>query len=112
MNRAGLTLLEVMIALVILSLVGAGVLEVIGGTMRTDERARVWAQAVEHAEDQMEQMKIDGFGDALGRTEPLAGGFSRSVHAQAFSNGTALVTVEVQLPAGGQYRLRRLFKSL
>ena len=58
--QRGLTLLEVMVALVILSLVALGYLQLFHGSHRLVGAAREWSQAVEYAQDAMERVKLGG----------------------------------------------------
>jgi prepilin-type N-terminal cleavage/methylation domain-containing protein len=109
--RRGFTLLEAMVALVILGLVVLGYMELFGTTVRTSGAAEAWSQAVAYAEDGMERLKLEP-GEAAGRGgEALPGGFERRVHAQPWQNGLQHVTVVVTLPGGGEFTLSRLVES-
>ena len=101
--RPGLTLLEVLVALLILSLVVAGYLEVFHGSHLLLARSRVWSQAMTYAADGMEQAKL---GDT--RAVSLPGGFRRQVTSAQWSSGIDMVTVTVTLPDGARFDLRRL----
>jgi prepilin-type N-terminal cleavage/methylation domain-containing protein len=106
--RRGLTLLETMVALVILGLVVLGYLELFGTTVRAAGGAETWSQAIAYAEDGMERIKLDP-GDAVSRgEETLPGGFGRRANAQPWQNGLQHVTVIVTLPGGGEFALSRL----
>src|SRR4051795_11629512 len=59
-GRRGLTLLEVMVALMILSLVGLSYLQLFHQSHRIVGDSRQWTQAVEYAEDGMERAKLEG----------------------------------------------------
>ena len=108
MNRRGLTLLEVMVALVILGLVVTGYLEAFAGTTRATDDARIWSQAVVYAEDAMESM-LSGQEALRGRSaEPLGGGFSRQVSVTPWASGIDRVTVTIRLPRGASYAVERL----
>ena len=98
MKRNGLTLLESMVALVILGLVVTGFLEVFQGSSRLARNAETWSTAVAYAEDGMELVKS---GEELPR-EALPGGFERHVETQPWRRGIRLVTVIVSLPDGGR----------
>lgn len=107
-GRRGLTLLEVMVALVILSLVAVGYLGVFQGSHQIVARSRAWSDAIGYAADGMEQTKLDlpGAGD-----QPVAllpDGFRREVTAKPWQPGLALITVTVALPDGRRFELRRL----
>ena len=95
--RRGLTLLEVLVALLILSVVVAGYLELFHGSHLLLSRSRLWSQAIAYAADGMEQAK-------LGETQPvsLPGGFQRQVAV------TDVITVTVLLPDVARFELRRL----
>ena len=106
--RQGLTLLETMVALVILGLVVLGYLELFGTTVRAAGGAETWSQAVAYAEDGMERVKLVPE-EAVGRgADALPGGFERRVSAQPWQNGLQHVTVVVTLPGGGEFALSRL----
>ncbi len=108
MKRDGLTLLETMVALVILGLVALGFLEVFAGSSRVTLNMEHWSRAVAYAEDAMEQVKIDPSTAWARPREDLGGGFRRLVEAVSWRDGVQLVTVEISLPDGGQFSLRRL----
>jgi type II secretion system protein I len=113
-HRRGLTLLEVMVALVILGLVATAVLEVFGGSVRAAGSSREWSQAVVYAEEAMERTKLIGSVSDAGMVsapEPLAGGFERWVETDAWTAGVRMVTVVVAFPAGGKFELSRLVRA-
>jgi prepilin-type N-terminal cleavage/methylation domain-containing protein len=101
--RRGLTLLEVLVALIILSMVVAAYLELFHGGQLLLGRSRAWTQAIAYAADGMEQAK-------LGETNPVAlpGGYQRRVTAAAWGPGLDMITVTVTLPSGARFDLRRL----
>jgi prepilin-type N-terminal cleavage/methylation domain-containing protein len=102
-----MTLLEVMLALVILGLVGLGYLQLLHQSHRLINDSRGWSQAVGYAEDAMEGVKLRG-----APTHPvldnLPGGFRRQVTAALWRPGLTAVKVTVTLPGGGQFDLNRL----
>jgi prepilin-type N-terminal cleavage/methylation domain-containing protein len=102
-RRGGLTLLEVLVALAILSLVVAGYLELFHGGHVLLARSRVWTQAIAYASDGMERAKL---GDR--RTVTLPGGFRRQVTSAAWAPGIESITVRVTLPDGARFDLRAL----
>jgi len=114
-SARGLTLLETMVALVILGIVVTSYLEVLGGALRVVDHARTWSRAVAYAEDGMEQVKLAPAGPAaaLSAPERLAGGFERWVETRQWGEGDGLVhvTIRVTLPGGGRYALEQLVRS-
>ena len=114
MRRDGLTLLETMVALVILGLVVLGFLAVFQGSARLAADSETWSQAVAYAADAMEAVKI-GAGRAgaagVAAREALPGGFERQIESQAWREGVRLVTVSVLLPGGGRVTLHRLVEA-
>ena len=111
MRRDGLTLLETMVALVILGLVVLGFLAVFQGSARLAADSETWSQAVTYAADAMEAVKIDAARAGAGAREALPGGFERRIESQAWREGVRLVTVSVLLPGGGRVTLHRLVEA-
>ena len=108
MNRRGLTLLETMIALVILGLVGVAFLGVFTQAARTTTDLDLWSTAVGHAEAGMELAVVDASSATMRSPEQLSGGFTRVTTVQPWVGSTDLVTVTVEFPDGRRYALRRL----
>jgi prepilin-type N-terminal cleavage/methylation domain-containing protein len=104
-SRSGLTLLEVLIALVILGLVGTGFLETFAGALRTTARVRDWAQALVYAEQGQEEVKV---GESRIAEAPLGGGFSRHIALRQWRPGIDRATVTVILPDSTRLQLDRL----
>jgi prepilin-type N-terminal cleavage/methylation domain-containing protein len=102
-----MTLLEVMLALVILGLVGLGYLELLHQTHRLIGDSRRWSQAVGYAEDAMEGVKLRGV-PMHPVLDELPGGFRRQVSATLWRPGLTAVEVTVTLPGGGKFDLDRL----
>lgn len=102
-GRRGLTLLEVIVAMLILSVVLAGYLELFHGSHLLLARSRIWAQAVAYAADGMEEAKLDET-----RAVSLPDGFRRRVTAATWAPGIRVITVTVTLPDGSHFDLRRL----
>jgi len=102
-RRSGLTLLETMVALVILGLVVVGFLAVFQGSTRLARDSERWAEAVAYAEDAMEAVKLDPQELLAPARVELRGGFARSVETRAWGgdDSVRLVTVVVTLPDGG-----------
>ena len=114
MNRRGMTLLEVMVAMVILGLVVATYLELFSGALRGAGAAQTWSQAVAYATDGMERAKLAPETCRLPASEQLSGGFARRCETRAreasdLQSGLTALRVVVTLPGGGgQYVLERL----
>jgi prepilin-type N-terminal cleavage/methylation domain-containing protein len=108
LSRTGLTLLEVMVALVILGLVVTGFLETFAGALRASADGRTWAQALVYAEDGQEAVKIEGAVRATGSETPLGGGFTRRITLRPWREGVTRATVTVTLPKGARFELDRL----
>lgn len=104
-----MTLLEAMIAIVVLGLTAAGFLGALQTSSRATHDAEVWAHAVAYAESAMEETKLGAVAaDPLSASLP--GGYKREVSAQSWVGGAhmQLVTVRITLPGGGHFILRRL----
>jgi prepilin-type N-terminal cleavage/methylation domain-containing protein len=102
-----MTLLEVMLALVILGLVGLGYLELLHQSHRLISDSRRWSQAVGYAEDAMERVKLHG-APIQPVVDNLPGGFRRKVAATSWRSGLTAVEVTLTLPGGGRFDLDRL----
>lgn len=111
MNRRGLTLLEVMVALVILGLVVLGYVQVFGAAARSVRGTDEWSRAVVYAEQGMEMAKLDVAGAIARGREPLEGGFERQVTAHPAEAGLRRVSVTVRFPGGGQWVVDRLVEG-
>jgi len=107
-TRRGFTLLETMIALVILGLVVVGFLQLFGLAVRTSRRVESWTDAVAYAEAGMELAKLD-LAEAVGRGfEELPDGYRRQVTTRPWSATLRVATVTVAFPGGGEFRVERL----
>ena len=104
-SERGLTLLEVMVALVVLSLVALGYLQLFQGSHRLVTAAREWSRAVAYAEDASERARLSGPSLLGTPAESLPGGFRREVTHRPWQPGLTLVTVTVFLPGGGRFGL-------
>lgn len=111
MKRDGLTLLEVMVALVILGLVVLAYLEVFGATARAAGSTATWSTAVRYAEQGMEVAKLDLQGALQRGSGNLDGGFERRIEARPWNPDVWWVTVTVALPDGGSFTLERLVEA-
>jgi hypothetical protein len=109
-GRAGLVLLEVMVALIILSLVGAGALQLAHQSHLLADSSRDWSAAVAAAEDGMELAKLGSTALHGPPGDALPGGFRRQITRRplASPDGFEQITVSVFLPGGGRFDLERL----
>lgn len=107
-SRAGLTLLEVMVALVILGLVATGFLETFAGALRATTQSRIWAQALVYGEQGQELIKVEGVDRAPRAEAALGDGFTRRIAVQPWREGVVRATVRVTLPNGARFDLDRL----
>ena len=104
-----MTLLESIIALVILGLAAVGALELLGGASRTTREAEAWARAVAYAEAGVEAAKLGTAGvSTLGREDAPAPGYTRRIDVRPWGPRLADVTVTVTLPAGRAFVVHRL----
>ena len=104
-----MTLLEVLVALVIVGTSAAGFLELFQVSTRAARAAREWTEAVTLAATTMEETKLSA-------SVPMDGamvrdGFVREVLVTARADGLQEVLVSVRLPGGGVYELRRLAEA-
>ena len=104
-SERGLTLLEVMVALVVLSLVALGYLRLFQGSHRLVAAAREWSQAVQYAEDASERAQLGGPSLLGAPSESLPGGFRREIARRPWQPGLTLVRVTVFLPGGARFGL-------
>lgn len=111
MSRRGFTLLETMVALVILGLVVLSTVQLLGTTVRASRAIDTWTAAVAYAEEGMELAKVDLSTMLVRGREPLADGFVRQIRARPEREGLQLVSVTVLFPDGGEYTLDRLFEE-
>jgi len=110
-RRRGFTLLETMVALVILGLVVLSYVQLLGATVRSTRNIGTWTQAVDFAEAGMELAKVGLPAMLVRGRESLVGGFVRQIHSQPVGEGLQIVKVTVFLPDGGNYSLDRLFEQ-
>jgi prepilin-type N-terminal cleavage/methylation domain-containing protein len=108
-SERGLTLLEVLVALVILGLVGLGYLQLFHQSHRVVADSRQWLAAVVYAEDAMEKVKGQGI-TSVSAAENLPDGFRRQVSTRSSGPGLMAVKVTVSLPGGGSFDLDRLLQ--
>jgi Tfp pilus assembly protein PilV len=103
------TLLEALVALVILGLVAVGLLGAMQGSARSTYEVQTWAEAVGYAGAAMEETKL-GTSAHAATLDQLPAGFRRAIDVQpwAGSQAVAEVTVTVTLPGGRSFVLHRL----
>jgi type II secretion system protein I len=101
-RRRGMTLLEVLVALVILTMVCVSYMELFAQSHRVVGAARQWSDALAYAQDAMELAKLGQ------RPDPLPNGFRSQVSRQPWKAGYTLVTVTVFLPGGQRYHIDRV----
>ncbi len=111
MSRRGFTLLETMVALVILGLVVVGFLEIFGISARMSRNTVMWTQAVTHAESGVELAKLDLEAAVARGFEPLPGGYFRQVTTRPWGNDLRVATVTVAFPDGGRFVIERLVEN-
>ncbi|MEO8164277.1 MAG: type II secretion system protein [Betaproteobacteria bacterium] len=103
-----MTLLETVIALVILSLAAIGVLELFEGSSRNASNAEAWVTAVGYAEEGIEAAKAGPGPASLIQSRVLRSGFVRQTRVVPAGEGLSDVVVSVSLPGGGTYVVHRL----
>lgn len=107
-----MTLLESLVALVILGLASAGFLQLFQGSSRSTRDAEAWVKAVGYAEASMEQTKLGTRGGERSLVDSLPPGFALDTDVQPWlgARGLEQITVTVALPDGGAFVLRRLVR--
>ena len=107
-----MTLLESLVALVILGLAAVAFLGALHVTSRSTRDMEVWQQAVGYGEATMELTKL-GAGAATAELDVQPAGFAREVGVTPWSGGRGLedLTVTVALPDGGHFVLHRLVRA-
>ena len=103
-----MTLLETVVALVILSLSAIGVLGIFQQSNRNAINAQAWSVATSYAEEGVEAAKI---GQAALReldASRLPPGFSRRIDVRPAAHGLSDVAVTVSVPDGASMVVHRL----
>lgn len=103
-----MTLLETVIALVILSLAAVGLLELFEGSSRSAADAEAWVTAVAYAEEGVEAAKIGPRALDEFRNRRVLAGFARDVRVTQSGEGLRDIVVTVSLPRGARYVVHRL----
>jgi hypothetical protein len=103
----GIVLLEVLVALVVLSLVGLAYLQLFRQAHSLAASSRDWLAAVEYAEAGLEDAKA-GNRTPDPAVPSVSGGVSRRITRRPWREGLELVTVTVSLPSGARFELQRL----
>ncbi|MGD8319601.1 MAG: prepilin-type N-terminal cleavage/methylation domain-containing protein [Gemmatimonadota bacterium] len=109
--RGGFTLLEAMVALVILGLVVTASFQLYGSALRSVRDAREWTAAAAYAQEGMELAKLDAGSMVSRGTEALEGGFRRQVRVRSLDAHLAELTVSVRFPGGGIFEVSRLVSA-
>ncbi|MGQ0648793.1 MAG: type IV pilus modification PilV family protein [Gemmatimonadaceae bacterium] len=106
-----MSLLEALVALVILGLSVVGFLDVFQSGASSASRAADWAQTVAIAESAMEAATL---GDALQAQQAIGAAderFARRVDVRPYRNDLSEVIVTVTSPRGSTFELHRLLRG-
>ena len=107
MNRPGLTLLETLVALVILGLVVVSGLELLAGTRRLSADADAWSRAVVYAEEGLDAALAAPAERPVLR-DSLPGGLQREILVRPWGEA-GLLRVDVTVRwSGGRFDISRL----
>jgi len=101
------TLLESVVALVILGLAAVGLLELFQGSARGTRDAEAWVTAVAYAEEGIEGLKA-GLAPGVQDSRNTPAGFRRRMELRGWRSGMADAVVTVTLPGGSQLVVHRL----
>jgi type II secretory pathway pseudopilin PulG len=105
------TLLEGVVALVILGMSAVGFLDVFRAGSAAAHRASQWSRTVQAAESAMEAAALGDLTLARAVTESRADGLSRQVTARPWAAGVSEVVVIVTASGGPSFTLRRLVRE-
>lgn len=112
MKRPGFTLLEAMVAMVILSLTVVTALGFLADTAHSAARADEWARAVTLAEDGMDRALAGTIPRTALWTDTADQGFVRQIQrTDANRPGLTRVDVTVTWPGKGRFVLSRLVRT-
>lgn len=100
-----MTLLEALVALVILGLATVGYLDVFQASTQSVGSAAEWTQTVSVAESTMEEVL------AGARPQQISNGYRNDVRVEPWREGLNEVTVRVVAPNGSTFEIRRLVRS-
>ncbi|HUQ48409.1 MAG TPA: type II secretion system protein [Gemmatimonadaceae bacterium] len=106
-----MTLLESVIAIVILSLTAIGVLGIFQQTSRAAADARAWTVATSYLEEGMESAKLGVSFSSSTTALSLPPGYSRQLEARPGPNGLTDVIVSVSIPGGAALTIHRLVRQ-
>ncbi len=101
-----MTLLESVIALVILGLASIGFLELFQSTNRGTRNAQEWVTAVAYAEEGIEAVKANAVDASV--SNPVPAGFSRTIELKPWRDGMTDVVVTVTMTGGARFVIHRL----
>lgn len=105
-RRSGMTLLEPVVALVILSFAATAGLASLASSYRLARDAQAWEQAAVIAARAMEEAK--SFGAARAPRPQLPAGYSQRVTTHQVAGGLVRIDVTVGLPSGQLLQVSRI----
>jgi type II secretory pathway pseudopilin PulG len=106
-----MTLLESVIALVILSLTAVGVLGIFQQTSRAADDARAWTAATSYLEEGMETVKLGEWTTSSLTASSLPPGYARHFERRPGPNGLTDVAVTVSIPGGAALTVHRFVRA-
>lgn len=101
-----MTLLESLIALVIVGLFAVGTLEALQASSAASRNSASWATAVAYADETMEEARLSSRGATHTATAPI--GFAAITEKTERGDGLEEIVVTVTMPGGSRFHLRRL----
>jgi type II secretory pathway pseudopilin PulG len=110
LSRAGdvaLTLLESLIALVIVGLFAVGTLEALQVSSASSRNAADWATAIAYADAAMEEARLASR-TTEARTAKAPAGFTAITERMEREDGLQEIVITVAMPGGSRFHLRRL----
>jgi hypothetical protein len=111
-----MTLMEAVVALVILALAAVGCLELAQGASRLEFAANEWNAAISVAESRMAQASLNATSESTQEMLPVGSRDAARLEGtrvtrEAWRPGLDLVSVTVPVTDGKEYVLRRLVRS-